>query len=361
MSVLDRAVTVLFVSVGNEALHGFVDDLRARAPRWRLLGVDVRDDAAGLFRCDAWSLVPRRRDPAFWPAMRALIDRERVDVVHPLATDDQDLFAGPDVRDRLGVPVVVSSAEAVAAANHKVALFRRLADRPHLLPAHLEVADAAGAVEALRRLVSQHGAALLKADGGTGGAGLLLVGTPAADPAPATGRAFVPLAEVEAALADGGPLARRAVPALFDASGWPRQAVAWLPGDEYSVDVLADNGETLAAVVRVRTRAVGGLALTSRVVEAPDVEAAAREVVAAVGLSYVANVQFRRDAGGVPRLLEINPRIPGTIGLTVAAGCNLPLAALALALGERLALPPPRLGLAGYRFQGLVLQPGAGR
>jgi len=355
MSVLDRALTVLFVSVGNEALHGFVDDLRARAPRWRLVGVDVRDDAAGLYRCDARALVPRRRDPAYWSALQALVERERVDVVYPLATEDQDLFAAPGAAERLGVPVVVSSAAAVAVANHKVALFRRLADRPHLLPAWREVAGSAAAVAALRQLLSQHGAALLKSDVGTGGAGLLLVGEPGADPAPATGRAPVPLAVVEAALAEGGPLARRAVPALFDDAAWPRQVVAWLPGEEYSVDVLADGGATRVAVVRLRTRASGGLALTSRVVDAPDVEAAAREVVAAVGLSYVANVQFRRDAGGTPRLLEINPRIPGTIGLSVAAGCNLPLAAIAQALGEALPVPAPRVGLTGCRYQGLVL------
>lgn len=355
MSALDRAVTVLFVSVGNEALHGFVDDLRARAPRWRLVGVDVRADAAGLYRCDAHALVPLRRDGAFWGSLRALVEREHVDVVYPLATEDQDLFSAPGVRERLGVPVVVASAEAVAIANHKVALFRHLGVRRHLLPDHEPAAGPGEALAALHRLVATHGAALVKADGGTGGAGMLLVGTPCADPAPVAGRAWLPLAEVEAALADGGPLARRLVPALFETGGWPRQVVAWLPGDEYSVDVLADAGATRAAVVRLRTRAVGGLAITSRVVDAPDVEAAAREVVAAVGLSYVANVQFRRDANGVPRLLEINPRIPGTIGLTVAAGVNLPLAAIAQALGERLALPAPRLGLLGLRYQGLVL------
>jgi|GEM_PF-1057119 len=354
MSLLERPVTVLLVSVGNEALHGFVDDLRARAPRWRLVGVDVRADAAGLYRCDAHALVPRRRESAFWGALADLVRRERVDVVYPLATEDQDLFATPGAREALGVPIVVSSSAAVAVANHKVALFRCLAGRPHLLPAHEIVEGPVEAVAALRRLVATHGAALLKADGGTGGAGLLLVGERQADPAPVVGRAWLPLAEVEAAWADRGPLARRVAPALFDPSGWPRQVVAWLPGDEYSVDVLADAGATRAAVARLRTRATGGLALTSTVVHAPDVEAAAREVVAAVGLSYVANVQFRRDAGGVPRLLEINPRLPGTIGLTVAAGCNLPLAALLQALGERLELPAPRVGRSGLRFQGLV-------
>jgi carbamoyl-phosphate synthase large subunit len=140
---------------------------------------------------------------------------------------------------------------------------------------------------------------------------------------------------------------------------WPQLVVAYLPGDEYSVDVLCDRGETVEAVARLRTAAVGGLAVTAEVVDAPDVVAAAREIVRAIGLSHVVNVQFRRDAAGAPRLLEINPRTPGTIGLTVAAGFNLPLAAFARALGGDLALPAaPDYGLFCFRYHGMVLSDG---
>jgi carbamoyl-phosphate synthase large subunit len=38
----------------------------------------------------------------------------------------------------------------------------------------------------------------------------------------------------------------------------------------------------------------------------------------------VANVQFKRDACGVAKLLEINPRFPGTLPLTAAAGVDIP-------------------------------------
>ena len=62
------------------------------------------------------------------------------------------------------------------------------------------------------------------------------------------------------------------------------------------------------------------------------------------------------DIDGAAALLEINPRIPGTIGLTTASGPNLPLAAVALALGERLALPEPRAGVRAYRYAGLVVE-----
>ena len=57
----------------------------------------------------------------------------------------------------------------------------------------------------------------------------------------------------------------------------------------------------------------------------------------AIGLTTVANVQVKQDASGEPALLEVNPRFPGTMPLTVAAGIDMPK----LAIGEALGTPVP--------------------
>ena len=46
------------------------------------------------------------------------------------------------------------------------------------------------------------------------------------------------------------------------------------------------------------------------------------------GLTYIANVQARRDAAGRPALLEVNPRVPGALPLTMASGVDMPRLAL---------------------------------
>ena len=43
-----------------------------------------------------------------------------------------------------------------------------------------------------------------------------------------------------------------------------------------------------------------------------------------VGIRGIANVQFKRAADGVFKLLEVNPRFPGTLPLTGAAGIDMP-------------------------------------
>ncbi len=361
MSVLDQSKTILFTSVGNEAIHGFATDLRQRAPNWRLIGVDVREDAAGRFVCDLHETVPRRDDPAFLIALQDLVERFSVDLVVPLSTEDQDWFCRPEIHDALAPAIVLTSSErAVGIANRKTALFAYLSDRPHLLPEHAHVRTSAEALEAVEHMVRLHGAALLKSDAGTGGRGMVCIGRPAHDPAPAVGRNFIPI-DVwrDVATASSAMRATFAASVWGADARWPQLVNAYLPGAEYSVDVLADRGDTLAALVRRRDAADGGLAMTAEVVDAPDVEAAAREVVEAVGLSHVVNVQFRRDASGQPRLMEINPRSPGTIGLTVAAGFNLPLAAFARAMGGDAELvTPPRFALKCFRYRGLVFSDG---
>ncbi len=99
----------------------------------------------------------------------------------------------------------------------------------------------------------------------------------------------------------------------------------WLPGEEFSVDVYVSRaGVALASVPRIRMKTDSGIAVTARTVVAPDVAQAAVDLVKALGLPLVANVQFKRDANGVAKLLEINPRFPGTLPLTAAAGIDIP-------------------------------------
>jgi carbamoyl-phosphate synthase large subunit len=103
----------------------------------------------------------------------------------------------------------------------------------------------------------------------------------------------------------------------------------YLPGEEYSVDVLADvAGHVVAAVPRVRERVDSGVSVAGRTMHDAELERMGAAVATATGLTYIANVQFRRDTAGRPALLEVNPRVPGTLPLTVASGVDMPRMAL---------------------------------
>jgi carbamoyl-phosphate synthase large subunit len=124
-----------------------------------------------------------------------------------------------------------------------------------------------------------------------------------------------------------------------------------LPGDEYSVDVIADaEGHVVAAVPRTRTRVDSGVSIAGRTVHDVALESTAAAVARAIGLTGVANVQLRLDRNGVPALLEVNPRFPGAMPLTIAAGVDMPALALDLALGVPIPETVEFRELANVRF-----------
>ena len=117
----------------------------------------------------------------------------------------------------------------------------------------------------------------------------------------------------------------------------------FLDGPEYSVDCVGDHGRLACAVVRRKLAGAGsGQLIDMR----PDILDASAKLCAAHGLNGVFNVQFR-EGGGRPRLLEINPRMSGGIGMACLAGPNLPYLALAgFADGfDGLAIAPARDGM----------------
>lgn len=110
-----------------------------------------------------------------------------------------------------------------------------------------------------------------------------------------------------------------------------------LPGVEFSVDVyVTSQGQVIAAVPRERIRTDSGIAITARTLHHAELIAAAIAVAKAADIRYVANIQFKQAADGVFKLLEINPRFPGSLPLTAAAGVDIPKLLMADIQGQPL-------------------------
>jgi len=116
-------------------------------------------------------------------------------------------------------------------------------------------------------------------------------------------------------------------------------------GEEYDVIALGDGEGGVHGPVAMRKTVVTKLGKAWGAVTVADEELldAARRVVAALRWRGGCEVEMLRSADGRLWLIEVNPRFPAWVYLATAAGCNLPLGLLKLALGE----PLPQYG--GYR------------
>ena len=113
-------------------------------------------------------------------------------------------------------------------------------------------------------------------------------------------------------------------------------AMEFLPGEEGSVDLLAENGKILYMAYResnVNLHSIPQAATLSYNKEAYEI---AKKVIAALGLSGNADLDFKADAEGHPVLMEINPRIAATMQIFKEGGMNLPYLRIKQLLGEDL-------------------------
>ena len=110
----------------------------------------------------------------------------------------------------------------------------------------------------------------------------------------------------------------------------------YLPGNEYTVDLLAENGKVLYMVGRENVESL--MSIAQRSVLAPNDHAyeVCRKIVELLNMTGNVGFDFIKDENGVPVLMDINPRITATVSVIAAGGVNLPYLRVKQLLGEDL-------------------------
>ncbi|MCS7046618.1 MAG: ATP-grasp domain-containing protein, partial [Gemmataceae bacterium] len=225
--------------------------------------------------------------------------------------------------------LVAADAATLSLLRNKATAYAALADATVPVPDHVVVRDLAEFDAAWHRLRPRHDLLCVKPVDSVYGIGFHVV----ADREPAL-----------TALGRRDPLyvsldaARTMVAARRRTREW--LLMEYLPGSEWSVDCLAQNGVLLRCVAR--RKEVG----FQMIEEHPLLVEMVRRLTARFRLTHVFNVQFR-ERRGQPYLLEINPRMSGGLPMACQSGLLLPYWALRLALGTATAeeVPWPRAGI----------------
>lgn len=107
----------------------------------------------------------------------------------------------------------------------------------------------------------------------------------------------------------------------------PMLLMPYLPGQEYSIDVVCERGEVLAAVTRHKVGKVQHIGYDTSVMDVVT------PLIKAFDCDGIVSVQTKQDADGVHRVLEINSRPSGGIGYTKHSGVDLTQVGFAYWLG----------------------------
>ncbi len=127
-------------------------------------------------------------------------------------------------------------------------------------------------------------------------------------------------------------------------------------GAGLGVSLLRWNGRTLGVSGhrRLREKPVeGGVSVACETVDVPDAMLARCEALLA-SLGYdagLAMIEFKGDDLAAPRLMEINPRLWGSVQLAFDAGVDFPALLVRAALGESVSMPSPVRSRGGVRLR----------
>ena len=289
---------VLVTGAGGAAAVTLIRSLRER---YRVVACDIDPFAVGLYLVepDCRVLLPRGDDPTFAATLLETARQYGAQLVVP--TVDVELPAVAAYRTRfeaVGIRVLVETAATLDRCLDKWALMNACAPTVRV-PATV-LLDGDTTDDEIRSLGLPF---IVKPRRGAGGRGFAVVTDPAL------------LAPVPR---DGSHILQE-----------------YLPGEEFSIDVLArPDGHVVAAVPRRRDKVDSGIAVAGRTVRDPGLVAFGRRVAETIGVVGVVNVQVRRAVDGAPALLEVNPRFPGTMALTIASGVDMPNLSVEAAFGE---------------------------
>ena len=148
---------------------------------------------------------------------------------------------------------------------------------------------------------------------------------------------------------------------LVKAKEFPEMLVMeYLPSEEYSVDIVADRGQAIVVVPRIREKIILGASFIGTVVKHKQIMDYSKKIARGLELNGAIGMQFKLDKEGIPKIMEINARPHGALMLSAAAGANILYLAVKVALGEKFTRPKIRWNTRMLRYYDEVYQDKAG-
>lgn len=256
-----ESFSVLVTGAGSPGAVGIIKCLKSLC---FVIGVDINPFASGFKFCDAFFIVPPADHKDFIPRMLEICGQAKINLVLPKVTAELEKLAkAKEDFKKIGTEILISDKPLISIANNKYKLFNKLK----------------GIIPVPEFFLAEDGFCI-KPEKGSGGDGFK----------------------------------------KYDGSG---VVMEYLPGDEFSVDVLADKGEPKTICVRVRETVKAGVSMEGVVIKDKEIEDYTAKAVRKLKLHGIVGFQFKRNKKGIPVLLECNPRIQGTIILSERAGAKI--------------------------------------
>lgn len=293
-------------------------------PTIRLIVADADENAIGKHLHSPFLQLPKASESNFIAELLALGEREKIDLIMPLVTKELlPLSQNKERFEAAGIKVLVSPAKAIELSNDKAACYHFLESKGLAVPKAFLVKTIEEFIHAAFELGHPQNAFCFKPCVANGSRGFRIVSDSINEAEQLF--QFKPY--------NTNITYTHALKILSSQPFPPLVVTECLPGDEYSVDCIAKASKAVLVVPRKREKMINGISVQGRFVNDENIVRYCTEIIEQIGLHGNIGIQLKQSKNGDPLLLEINPRVQGTIVAALGAGVNLPLLAVKQELG----------------------------
>lgn len=325
-----RDITVLSTACGAPFMPGFFKCLRNNNERSiTIVGTDLSNDCSQmLLFVDKYFKVPRYDEEEYVDRLLSICEAEHVDVFFPHISMELP-FISERLGDfnALGVKVAISNGATLALANNKYQLYEYIRRKGIDVPQYFLIESAKSLRDRVKELGFPLHPVVVKMAENSGSRGVRVIKSDVskselfmhAKPS----SLIVSLEEMCEIIDDIDT-----VPEMI--------AMEYFPGVEYTVDLLADYGETLYIAGRRNTTSSFSIAQSSIVEYNEHAYEICKQIVRELKLDGNIGFDFMFDENDTPWLTDLNPRVTATIVLYAGAGINFPYLRVKQLMGEEL-------------------------
>ncbi len=332
-----QSLSVLVTGAAAPGAPGVIKSLRLIVDRdVRIVAADSRALAAGYILADDYTQILSPDHLEFIPSLLSICRDKSIDIILPLRTAELLILSKHKEEFRShGIRILISDHSIIEKANNKHSLFQYCHQKKIPIPRFKYILSCDELLYSLAEFNFPKNPICIKPPVANGSRGFRII-VEKLDPINFLNEKPSSVYMTLSSLCD----------VLNSISPFPELLLMeYLPGDEYSVDILADNGAIKIAVPRLREKISLGITTVGMTVFDKYVIDISSQLVNSLELHGIIGVQLRKDATGIPKILEINPRIQGTTILSTAAGANFMYAGIQLALGEQITIPKIEWGV----------------
>lgn len=324
-----RDITILLSASGSPTMPGLIKCFKNNGERnIRIIGVDMSANPTCNFMVDTFYQVPAVTDEKYCTTILDICKKEKVEIYFPnISAEMSALIEYQDSFEKAGIKISMSNSESIRIANDKLLTYQILENAGIPIPKFCKVTSIDDFKAACKELGFPERALCLKIVNGSGSRGVRIIKNirnryhAFAQEKPSS--LFTSYEDMLSVLESAEQLDTMLLMPYFE-------------GNEYSVDLLANHGETLYQVGRENTISLMSIAQESVLARNENAYNISSRVVEL--LDYDGNIgfDFMKDKDGITFLTDINPRITATVSVIAAGGINLPYLRIKQLLGELL-------------------------